>query len=106
QPRVGTLVGRDEAGNSYYENREDIVLRDRWVEYKSWNPDASQVPAEWHQWLHRITDEVPNPENIPRPFFSPPHIENLTGSTGAFKTYNTTVPKYNSWTPGTKARQG
>ncbi|KNC97071.1 uncharacterized protein SPPG_07467 [Spizellomyces punctatus DAOM BR117] len=106
QPRVGRFVGKDDYGNEYYENRDEIVLRDRWVEYKKWNPDATQVPAEWHQWLHHITDDVPTPQTVPKPFFSPPHVENLTGSEGAFKTYNTTVPKYNAWKPATKERQG
>ena len=33
-----------------------------------------------------------------------PWTENLTGTRGAFKTYNTTRPKYEAWQPKTAAR--
>lgn len=36
-----------------------IVGRHRWVEYASKNRyNASQVPPEWHGWLHHITDHT------------------------------------------------
>lgn len=35
------------------------VGRHRWVEYASKNRyNASQVPPEWHGWLHHITDHT------------------------------------------------
>ncbi|KAJ3041940.1 hypothetical protein HDV00_008449 [Rhizophlyctis rosea] len=106
QPRVGKLVGTDYNGNEYYENRDDIVLRDRWVLYKKWNYDATQVPPEWHQWLHKITDDVPSEKTLPKSFFVTPSVENVTGSKGAFRTYNTTVPKVKPWAGSPKERQG
>lgn len=34
-----------------------IVGRHRWVEYAAKGRyNASQVPAEWHGWLHFVTD--------------------------------------------------
>lgn len=118
-------MGEDEYGNRYYKNDQEIVLRDRWVEYKRWNPDATQIPSEWygngsqfphkplcnvirnrHHWLHHITDDVPTAETVPKPFYAGKHVENLTGSEGAYKPYNTTVPKIDVWQPAVKERQG
>ncbi|KAI9330786.1 NADH ubiquinone oxidoreductase subunit NDUFA12-domain-containing protein [Zopfochytrium polystomum] len=103
-PKSGKLVGKDEFGNEYYENRNDPVFRGRWVLYSKWNVDASQVPAEWHHWLHSMTDDVPTAETVPKPFFARRHTENVTGSTGAFKTYSTVTPKIESWAPVAKSR--
>ena len=37
----------------------DFVGRHRWVEYAEKSRyNASQVPAEWHGWLHFITDHT------------------------------------------------
>jgi NADH:ubiquinone oxidoreductase subunit len=101
QPKLGRLVGTDEHGNEYYENKDEVLGRDRWVLFKKWNFDATQVPPQYHQWLHRITDET----NLSTPFFTPKHFENVTGTKGAFKTYNTTVRKVTEWNPQVKARE-
>ncbi|KAI8831585.1 hypothetical protein BC829DRAFT_409455 [Chytridium lagenaria] len=93
QPRVGVLVGTDVNGNEYYENRADI-----------WNYDPTQVPPEWHQWLHKVTDDIPSETTFPTPLFTPTHVEHLTGTTAAFKTYNTTKPKIESWEAQVRAR--
>lgn len=54
-----TLVGVDKFGNKYYENLEVQYGRHRWVEYADKGRyNASQVPAEWHGWLHFITDHT------------------------------------------------
>ncbi|KAJ3171750.1 hypothetical protein HDU87_008292 [Geranomyces variabilis] len=106
QPRVGKHVGTDVNGNEYYQNDQEIILRNRWVEYKAWNHDATQVPPEWHQWLHHITDDVPTAQTVPTPFYTPKHQQNLTGSFGAYKPYSTTVPKYSGWSPAVKQREG
>ncbi|KAJ3291394.1 hypothetical protein HK104_006140 [Borealophlyctis nickersoniae] len=106
QPKLGKYVGTDANGNNYYEDKAHIVNRDRWVEYKKWNYDTSSVVPEWHQWLHRITDDVPTEKTLPKPFFAGAPLENLTGSRGAFKTYSTTTPKISAWTGSAKPRQG
>jgi NADH:ubiquinone oxidoreductase subunit len=59
-----TLAGRDKYGNEYFENTKDYPLNQtRWVEYSGdktfYEVDASNVPAEWHGWLHGSTNEVP-----------------------------------------------
>ncbi|VDQ14608.1 unnamed protein product [Trichobilharzia regenti] len=58
----GTLVGTDKFGNKYYENNKYFVGRNRWVVYSNrfgWDYEGSQVPPEWHRWLHYMTDENP-----------------------------------------------
>jgi NADH:ubiquinone oxidoreductase subunit len=43
-----------------------LVGRDRWVELAKkkviW--DGSDVPAEWHMWLHHMRDEPPTTDEI------------------------------------------
>jgi len=58
--KMGDLKGVDRFGNKYFESGEEQVGRHRWVFYAKPNFDASQVPPEWHQWLHRMTDRVPD----------------------------------------------
>ncbi|CAL4932520.1 unnamed protein product [Urochloa decumbens] len=55
-----TLVGVDKFGNKYYEKLHDTQYgRHRWVEYaEKGRYNASQVPPEWHGWLHHITDNT------------------------------------------------
>ncbi|WOL09517.1 D-xylose-proton symporter-like 2 [Canna indica] len=54
-----TLVGVDKAGNKYYEKLDTQSGRHRWVEYaEKGRYNASQVPPEWHGWLHYITDRT------------------------------------------------
>ena len=98
-------MGTDANGNEYYENREDVSGRDRWVIYSKWDHDASQIPPHWHQWMSRMTDDIPTEKTLPTPFFTPKFMENLTGTSGAFKTYSTTKPKLEEWNPVVKPRQ-
>ncbi|KAK8947836.1 putative NADH dehydrogenase [ubiquinone] 1 alpha subcomplex subunit 12 [Platanthera guangdongensis] len=55
-----TLVGVDKFGNKYYQRLENTQYgRHRWVEYaENSRYNASQVPPEWHGWLHYITDHT------------------------------------------------
>ena len=50
--------------------------RHRWVVYGNldWRDgqDAGSVPAEWHGWLHNITDD--NPSSNPAAFAAPPYV--------------------------------
>eukprot|EP00750_Incisomonas_marina_P017431 INCI20376.1.p2 GENE.INCI20376.1~~INCI20376.1.p2 ORF type:complete len:204 (-),score=27.72 INCI20376.1:156-692(-) len=58
--KVGRLVGVDQLGNHYYEDNTQQYGRHRWVEYAGlpWNSDveATSVGADWHGWLHHMTD--------------------------------------------------
>ncbi|KAJ1920017.1 hypothetical protein IWQ60_007100, partial [Tieghemiomyces parasiticus] len=92
--KAGTLMGRDRYGNEYYENLQEKLNRDRWVLYARSDFDASQVPAEWHKWLHKLTDENPGPlPSRPYRWIASHHVENMTGTSKAYAPYNTTRPK-------------
>mmetsp|Transcript_8505 Transcript_8505/g.35500 ORF Transcript_8505/g.35500 Transcript_8505/m.35500 type:complete len:132 (-) Transcript_8505:39-434(-) len=84
--KPGTLVGIDRVGNKYYENKEYVYGRDRWVEYASRDFDASQVPAEWHAWLHHSVDVTPNDADFKTlvPRFQRDHLPNQTGTNNAY----------------------
>ena len=88
----GRKAGQDEFGNIYYTNSKGR----RWVIYNG-IAEASKVPAHWHRWLHKTTDEVP--QNVQGHAWEKPHLPNLTGTDGAY------VPKghINSGTKRNKA---
>jgi NADH dehydrogenase (ubiquinone) 1 alpha subcomplex subunit 12 len=57
----GVLVGKDRYGNEYYQTEGGGQAgRERYVYYAREDHDGSQVPAEWHQWLHNVRDETPD----------------------------------------------
>ncbi|KZT27027.1 NDUFA12-domain-containing protein [Neolentinus lepideus HHB14362 ss-1] len=103
--KYGKCVGQDQFGNKYYENlnpEDELPGRHRWVDYSQHNYHASQVPPEWHSWLHHIRNKPP-PEDTVMQNLSPPWkgawVENLTGTRGAYKSYNTAAAKINPWEP-------
>ena len=108
----GEYVGTDDYGNKYYETDvpEEIHLRTRWVEYNDtfMSIDTSKVEPGWHYWLGYGTNTPPNklPEDQKalRAFEPNPRLPNLTGTRGAFVTYNTAKPKYEAWQPQVKER--
>ena len=99
--KTGRLVGVDMWGNKYFESSEENWYRSRWIEPVNGKLDACDVPAEWHGWLHRITDRPPQtPEEMvgkERVEWMVPHDHNQTGGAGAFRTYNTTREKVELW---------
>ena len=101
----GRVVGRDAAGNVYYEHRKRGG-KQRWVAYAG-EPDASAVPAEWHSWLHHTTD-APLPETNRRPW-QKPHLANATGTASSYRPPGhdyeggkraAATGDYEAWTPG------
>ncbi len=80
----GELVGTDEFGNRYYQERRAPRgrRRRRWVVYEG-EDEASRVPPEWHAWLHYTVDEVPSGKLRRRPW-QKPHRPNLTGTRDAY----------------------
>mmetsp|Transcript_36371 Transcript_36371/g.75697 ORF Transcript_36371/g.75697 Transcript_36371/m.75697 type:complete len:208 (+) Transcript_36371:314-937(+) len=54
-------MGCDAMGNRYYENRIDYPWgQQRWVEPSDINNfDATQIPPEWHGWMHHMNDATP-----------------------------------------------
>jgi len=79
----GRLVGTDQQGNRYFEERSAPKGRRqrRWVLYKG-PVEGSRVPPEWHAWLH-YTVAAPLDMSPEKPWIAP-HKPNQTGSTGAY----------------------
>ncbi len=77
----GKYVGQDEYGNIYYCSVTNP--KKRWVAYKD-VPEPSSVPAEWHGWLHNITDEVPSQTRYKRYRWQKKHSPNMTGTNQAY----------------------
>ncbi len=104
----GRHVGEDGSGNVYYEERRPRTgyrVR-RWVAYAG-PADASQVPAEWHAWLHYTTD-APLVER-PRQPWEKPHLPNATGTPAGYRPPGhdyeggqraRATGDYEAWTPG------
>ncbi|KAK9456563.1 NADH ubiquinone oxidoreductase subunit NDUFA12-domain-containing protein [Dipodascopsis uninucleata] len=108
--KYGHLVGIDRAGNKFYENtsEDEIHLRTRWVHYKKWYYDVSQIEPAWHGWLGYLVDTPPNKLSIEqRTVRSQPElpiVTNKTGTPGAYVPYSTTRPKVRAWSPSIKER--
>ncbi|CAJ0584321.1 unnamed protein product, partial [Mesorhabditis spiculigera] len=109
QTRVGTLVGQDKFGNKYFEDNSYFMPRNRWVVYpeRVWlDYDASQVPPEWHRWLHHIGDETPTDKPPQNEKWVLAHRENTSIYTGEkYVPYSTTRTKIQGWTPGKKPEE-
>lgn len=75
----GTLVGEDEFGNRYYQERKQKKHKKarRWVLYKG-KAEASKVPAHWHGWLHYTLDNIPAQSQAYE--WQKGHLPNLTGT--------------------------
>ncbi|KAI0219865.1 NADH dehydrogenase [ubiquinone] 1 alpha subcomplex subunit 12 [Lamellibrachia satsuma] len=98
----GTLVGEDKFGNKYFHNRHYFIGRSRWVQYSDavgMDYDGSQIPAEWHRWLHYISDDPPTLVPPVKRSWMGDHKENLTGTPEQYVPYSTTRPKITAWTP-------
>ena len=83
----GRYVGADQLGNKYYvgKARKNYAHERRFVLYKNGEPEASQVPAEFHGWLHHQTDIFPDPAKpSTRKPWQAPHEQNLTGTNMAY----------------------
>lgn len=88
--RQGVLIGTDEFGNTYYEQRKGVGAVGplgrprRWVTYKDL-ADASKVTPDWHGWLHYTVDTPPTEQGYrPRPW-QKPHRMNMTGTREAYR---------------------
>lgn len=84
--RQGRSVGEDLLGNRYFEQVRGFSPHDgprRWVVYARMS-EPTQVPPEWHGWLHHTQEEPPVPGEIKRPW-EKPHLMNMTGTSQAYR---------------------
>ena len=109
----GDYVGTDPYGNKYYraKPRKNYTHERRWVKYLTSNVEASEVPPEFHGWLHHQTDTFPNQNTGYRKPWQKDHKPNLTGTTLAYKPKghmlngghrNRATGDYEAWTPDMK----
>lgn len=110
----GRHVGSDAAGNQYYVQSKGIgplgVPR-RWVIYKN-SAEATNIPPEWHGWMHHTVDEPPA-AYTPKPW-EKPHLANQTGTPNAYRPPGSILasgnrPKatgdYTPWSPDSSAKR-
>ncbi|KKA28624.1 hypothetical protein TD95_004984 [Thielaviopsis punctulata] len=107
--KYGQLIGTDKFGNKFFENNDELPLRTRWVEYKKHDYDAAHIEPGWHAWISYSVDTPPTLDPVletkVRKWETPDVRVNPTGTPGAYRPYNTTVPKISSWEPQAVARQ-
>lgn len=78
--RRGVKMGQDGFGNSYYQTRDG---KRRWVIYAG-ESEASQVPPDWHGWLHHTWDAPPSTAPLTHRPWEKPHEANATGTGAAY----------------------
>ncbi|MDX2263706.1 MAG: NADH:ubiquinone oxidoreductase subunit NDUFA12 [Hyphomicrobiales bacterium] len=89
----GRLVGKDELGNAYYEQKKGVGPHGhprRWVIYNG-EADASKVPGDWHGWLHHTVEAPPTAENYQPRGWQKPHQPNMTGTSAAYRPAGSTL---------------
>ena len=94
----GKYVGKDEFENKYYSNNSGK----RWVIYKK-IVEASQIPAEWHMWIHFLKENSPT-NDLKKFEWQKKHEPNLTGTNKAYKPDGSllsdakkSIKKYDTW---------
>ena len=91
----GELVGVDDSGNKYYQNKKGR----RWVIYNG-EVEASKIPNEWYSWMHYMNNKIENDHNLKKYDWQKEHLPNQTGSENSYhpKKYNNVIKKkYKSW---------
>jgi NADH:ubiquinone oxidoreductase subunit len=107
--RRSVLVGEDEQGNRYYEERRPSLegRKRRWVVYNGL-VEASRVPPDWHGWLHYTIELSPTEAPLKRQSWEKPHEPNYTGTVRAYRPKGSlarggeraaAASDYESWTP-------
>lgn len=84
--RRARLVGRDEQGNRYFEEKNPSFpggRKRRWVVYHGL-AEASRVPPDWHGWLHHTLEEPPTVAPLTRRPWEKDHRPNMTGTPLAY----------------------
>ena len=91
----GKLVGEDELGNKYYQNKKGK----RWVIYNG-EVEASKIPNDWYSWMHHTNNKIQNDHDLKKYDWQKDHLPNQSGSSNSYhpKKYNNVIKKkYKSW---------
>ncbi|MEM6626891.1 MAG: NADH:ubiquinone oxidoreductase subunit NDUFA12 [Pseudomonadota bacterium] len=107
--RRAVLVGEDDQGNSYYEEKKPSLAgrKRRYVIYNG-AAEPSRVPSDWHGWLHHTFDKPPTEAPLETKKFELPHRPNLTGTLFAYRPKGSlakqedrtkTAADYEAWDP-------
>ena len=107
--RRGALVGEDEQGNRYFEERK-ASLEGRKRRYVVYNglAEASRVPPDWHAWMHHTIDAPPTVTPLKRQSWEKAHQPNMTGTVKANRPKGSlarggvrqkSTSDYEAWTP-------
>ncbi len=73
------LVGTDEFGNQYFENKKGR----RFIIYKG-IAEPTKIPAEWHGWIHFTSNTIPTSSKTNRYHWQKIHLPNLTGTKNSY----------------------
>jgi len=112
--RRAALVGKDDQGNAYFEERKVTGGRRRRYVIYDGLAEASRVPPEWFGWLHHILEEPPTVAPLPRKAWEREHRPNLTGTPYAYRPPGSlarageapAMDGYEAWTPGAATGAG
>ena len=107
--RRAALVGQDDQGNKYYEERKPSLegRKRRYVIYVGY-AEPSKVPPDWHGWLHHTFKEPPTEAPFKTRSWEKGHLPNLTGTIYARKPKGAisrggdrqaATGDYEAWTP-------
>ncbi|KAK3297429.1 NADH ubiquinone oxidoreductase subunit NDUFA12-domain-containing protein [Chaetomium fimeti] len=101
--KAGVLVGTDKFGNKFFEDKDELPLRTRWVDFAKHDFDSAQIEPLWHAWIAYTVDTPPTQDPImetgKRAWSPKDQVPNRTATLGSYKTYSTTKPKINAWEP-------
>ncbi len=106
----GERVGEDSFGNIYYRDKKQRASgrRRRWVVYADGRDEASNVPPEFHAWLHYTIDDLPAKDSGKKHAWVRDHRANATGTAEAYRPPGHTLQggrrdhatgDYEAWTP-------
>jgi NADH:ubiquinone oxidoreductase subunit len=84
--RRAALVGRDEQGNRFFEERKPSLdgRKRRYVLYNGL-AEPSRVSPDWHGWLHHTFDKPPTEDPFRTKAWEKSHKPNLTGTVNAYR---------------------
>tara|TARA_Y100000590_G_scaffold7163_1_gene9181 strand:- start:607 stop:963 length:357 start_codon:yes stop_codon:yes gene_type:complete len=95
----GKLIGKDEFGNKYYQNKKGK----RWVIYNG-EINASKITSDWFSWIHYTTNSKPSEKKQKKYPWQKPHLENKTGTSESYSPnkiskQDKNFKKYENWKP-------